>query len=132
MNYKQTVLNAVKEVDTAATAYDAQQDRLKNLRKALDASREALSLASQRYDRGLTDSLNVIDAQRQQFELERQYVIAQQNAAEQFIILYKALGGGWEQYQSIPPIRAPQPAIIAALRRSVESDDAAQNMAPLK
>jgi NodT family efflux transporter outer membrane factor (OMF) lipoprotein len=132
MNYKQTVLNAVKEVDTAATAYDAQQDRLKNLRKALDASREALSLASQRYDRGLTDSLNVIDAQRQQFELERQYVIAQQNAAEQFIILYKALGGGWEQYQSIPSIRAPQPAIIAALRRSVESDDAAQNMAPLK
>jgi len=117
MNYKQTVLNAVKEVDSAASAYAAQQDRLKHLNQALEASAQAVSIASQRYDRGLTDSLNVIDAQRQQFDLEQQYVIAQQNAAEQFITLYKALGGGWEQYQKIPPIRQPLPAIIAALKR---------------
>jgi hypothetical protein len=30
------------------------------------------------------------------------------------VILYKALGGGWEQNQSLPPIRLPQPAIEAA------------------
>jgi len=111
MNYKQTVLNAVKEVDSAASAYAAQQNRLKYLNQALTASGRAVSIASQRFDRGLTDSLNVIDAQRQQFDLEQQYVIAQQDAAEQFITLYKALGGGWEQYQKIPPIRQPLPAV---------------------
>jgi hypothetical protein len=37
--------------------------------------------------------------------------------AEQFVRLYKSLGGGWQDYQSIPAIRQPQPAIIAAFRR---------------
>ena len=30
---------------------------------------------------------------------------------EEFAQLYKSLGGGWQNYQSIPPIRRPQPAI---------------------
>jgi len=119
MSYKQTIIGAVADVDNATSAYTAQQDRLKNLNDALTASQRAVDLASQRYDRGLTDMLNVIDAQRQQFELEQQYVIAQQTAAEQFIALYKALGSGWQQYQTIPPIRQPQPALIAALTRTL-------------
>ena len=122
MNYKQTLLNAVEQVDTATSAYDAQQERLKNLKQALDASGQAVSLASQRYDRGLTDSLNIIDAQRQQFDLEQQYVIAQQTAAEQFVTLYKSLGGGWEHYQKLPDISQPLPAVIAALQRSLAPD----------
>ena len=44
-------------------------------------------------------------------------------AAEQFIALYKALGGGWEQYQSLAPIHKPQPAVIAAFTRLLQSDD---------
>jgi NodT family efflux transporter outer membrane factor (OMF) lipoprotein len=121
-NYKQTVLNAVEEVDTAISSYESQQDRLQYLTTALAASQRAVSLATERFDRGLTDSLNVIDAERQEFELEDQYVITQRTAAEQFIALYKALGGGWEDYQSFPPIRRPQPAIIAAFTRILSSD----------
>jgi hypothetical protein len=34
------------------------------------------------------------------------------------IALYKALGGGWEHYQAVPPIRVPEPAIAAAARES--------------
>jgi len=82
-----------------------------------------VSLASQRYDRGLTDFLNVVDAERQQYELEQQYAVAQVTVGEQFVALYKGLGGGWEQYQSIPPIRQPQPAIVAAFRRLLKPDD---------
>ncbi|MGB9152446.1 MAG: efflux transporter outer membrane subunit [Alphaproteobacteria bacterium] len=121
--YKQTVLSAVREVDTSIGSYAAQQDRLHNLGKALTASQRAVSLANQRYDRGLTDSLNVIDAERQEYALEEQYVSSQQTAAEQFIVLYKALGGGWEQYQSFPPIRQPQPAVLAAFTRLLSSHD---------
>jgi hypothetical protein len=36
---------------------------------------------------------------------------------EQFVQLYKNLGGGWQDYQSVPAIRRPQPAIVAAFRR---------------
>jgi hypothetical protein len=42
---------------------------------------------------------------------------------EQFVQLYKALGGGWQNYQAVPGIRRPQPAIIAALRRALTSSD---------
>jgi outer membrane protein TolC len=115
-SYKQTVLNAVREVDTAADAYHAQQDRLRYLANALTAARRAVSLATERFDRGLTDSLNVIDAERQEFEIEQQYVLAQQTAAEQLVTLYKSLGGGWEDYQIFPPIPPPLPAVAAAFR----------------
>lgn len=135
MNYKQMVLGAVNDVDSASSAYVAQQDRLNNLKAALDFSQQSVSLATQRFDRGLIDSLNVIDAQRQEFVLEQQYIIAQQAAADQFIVLYKALGSGWEDYQQLPQVRRPLPAVIAALVRSVKpnsakADDAAQGMSP--
>ncbi len=70
-NYKQTVLDAVRQVDTAADAYAAQQARLRHLADALTAARKAVDLATERFDRGLIDSLNVIDAQRQEYEIER-------------------------------------------------------------
>jgi NodT family efflux transporter outer membrane factor (OMF) lipoprotein len=115
-NYKQTVLNAVREVDTAVDAYTAQQARLRRLADALKAARRAVALATERFDRGLIDSLNVIDAQRQEFAIEQQYVSAQQSAAEQLVTLYKSLGGGWEDYQIFPPIPLPLPAIAAAFK----------------
>ena len=37
--------------------------------------------------------------------------------AEGFIALYRSLGGGWENYQSLPPIHRPQPAVIAMFQR---------------
>ena len=115
-NYKQTVLNAVREVDTAVDAYAAQRTRLRHLADALTAARHAVALATERFDRGLIDSLNVIDAQRQEFAIEQEYVAAQQNAAEQLVTLYKSLGSGWEDYQIFPPIPPPLPAVAAAFR----------------
>jgi len=121
--YKQTVLRAVQEVDTALSGYAAQQDRLRNLGEALAASARAVDLASKRYNRGLTDFLNVVDAEREQYDLEQQYASAQVSLSEQFVALYRALGGGWEQHQSVPPIRRPQPAIVAAFRRVLHPED---------
>jgi len=115
-NYKQTVLNAVREVDTAAEAYAAQQNRLRHLADALKAARRAVTLATERFDRGLIDSLNVIDAQRQEYDIEQQYISAQASAAEQLVTLYKSLGSGWEDYQIFPPIPPPLPAVAAAFK----------------
>jgi NodT family efflux transporter outer membrane factor (OMF) lipoprotein len=118
--YRQTILNAVRDVDVAVEAYHAQQARLRYLRDALVAARRAVDIAQQRFDRGLIDSLNVIDALRQQYDLEEQYVQAQQAAADQFVTLYRSLGGGWENYQNIPAIDHPLPAIAAAVKRAIE------------
>jgi len=121
LNYRRTILNAVQQVDTALDAYTAQQDRLKNLGDALIAAQRAVELATQRYNRGLTDYLNVVDAERQLYDLQEEYAQAQVAEGDQFVQLYRSLGGGWEDYQTVPNIRRPQPAIIAAFRRAVES-----------
>jgi outer membrane protein TolC len=81
------------------------------------AGQRAVNLATERYDRGLTDFLNVVDAERQFYDLQLQYTVAQIAQGEQFVQLYKSLGGGWQDYQAIPAIRRPQPAVIAAFRR---------------
>jgi len=119
INYKRTVQAAVAEVDTAMASYQAQQQRLASLGEAVAASLRAMELASQRYDRGLSDFLNVIDAQRQAYDLEGQYVQAQISAAEQFVGLYRGLGGGWEQYAGPPDLPLPQPAVLAMFTRLV-------------
>ena len=123
VSYKRTVIDAVRDADTAIAEYAAQQDRLQNLEAAMVASEHAVSLASQRYDRGLTDFLNVVDAERQEYELESEYAVTQQGAADTFVNLYRELGGGWEQYQDVPAIRRPLPAVLAIFRRLAVSDD---------
>lgn len=117
VNYKKTILVAVAEADDAIKGYRAGQQSLRRLQTALAESRSAVDLATQRYERGLTDFLNVLDAQRQLYEVEEQNVVAQEVVAIQYIALYKALGGGWERYQQLPPIRKPEPAVVAAFRR---------------
>jgi NodT family efflux transporter outer membrane factor (OMF) lipoprotein len=115
--YKKTVVAAVQDADAAINQFAAQRERLNSLRDALTASARAVSLAQQRYDRGLTDFLNVVDAEHQQYSLKDQYTAAEQDTAEAFIHVCLALGGGWESYQELPPIRRPEPAVIAGFHR---------------
>jgi NodT family efflux transporter outer membrane factor (OMF) lipoprotein len=121
VTYKRTIQDAVKDVDTSWNAYGAQQQRLAKLGDAIVASQRAVTLAKERYERGLTDFLNVVDAQRQEYEIEEQYTDAQVSADEQFIALYRSLGGGWESYQSLPPPYFPRPAILAEFTRVLSS-----------
>jgi outer membrane protein TolC len=117
VNYRQTILNAVRQVDSSLDAYEAQQERMEKLSTAMMAGERAVDLATRRYNRGLTDFLNVVDAERQFYDLQEQFATAQVAQGEQFVQLYKSLGGGWQNYQTVPDIRRPQPAIIAAFRR---------------
>ena len=76
-------------------AYQGFRQSLRSLDLALDAARQATKVATERYDRGLTDFLNVLDAERQQFALEQQRAEVVRLAGDSFVALYKALGGGW-------------------------------------
>jgi NodT family efflux transporter outer membrane factor (OMF) lipoprotein len=120
-HYRKILLTAVQQVDTSVDAYQAERERLEQLGTAMLAGQRAVDLAIERYNRGLTDFLNVVDAERQFYDLEEQYAQAQVAEGEQFVQLYKNLGGGWESYQAVPEIRRPQPAIIAAFRRTLSS-----------
>jgi len=123
VNYKKTIQQAVRQVDTNIGRYAAEQVSLGKLETALLASQRAVTLANERYQRGLTDFLNVVDAERQEYDIEEQYTGAQVAAGETFIDLYRSLGGGWENYQAVPPIHRPAPAIIAVFQRVLSHDD---------
>jgi NodT family efflux transporter outer membrane factor (OMF) lipoprotein len=116
VNYKKVIQAAVQQVDTVVSAYAAEQQSLASLGAALAASQRAVTLANERYNRGLTDFLNVVDAEREQYTLEAQYTEAQVAACEQFVALYRSLGGGWQNYQDVPAITQPLPAVVAAFR----------------
>src|SRR5271166_168996 len=78
VNYKRTILLAVEEADDAIKQYRAQQQRYRELQVALEQARKSVTLATERYERGLTDFLYVLDAQRQEFNIEDQAAIAQE------------------------------------------------------
>jgi NodT family efflux transporter outer membrane factor (OMF) lipoprotein len=123
VNYRRSIQEAVREVDTNMGLYTAEQLSLGKLETALVASQRAVTLANERYERGLTDFLNVVDAERQEYGIEEQYTGAQVAAAEEFIELFRSLGGGWENYQALPPIHRPLPAVIAMFQRVLSRSD---------
>lgn len=95
-NYEKTVLTALEETENALTQYGKTMVQLHYLEQSARAAEEALKLARQRYERGVSDYLTVLDAQRTQLAAQSQLAQAQTRAATALVAVYKALGGGWE------------------------------------
>lgn len=95
IDYARTVLGALHEVENALAAYASDQTRSTSLSSSVDSSRNALTLARQRYESGLTSFIEVLDAERSL--QQNQLLLAQATTAEttDLVELYKALGGGW-------------------------------------
>ncbi len=108
------------------SAYRAGQESLASLAQAITASQRAVTLANERYNLGLTDFLNVVDAQRAEYTLEDQYAQAQVATCEDFVALYRGLGGGWQNYRDLPPVTQPLPAVAAAFRELLTRNTALQ------
>jgi len=93
--YTATVLRAVEETESAAVAYDRAHERLAILEEAVSSSTRAADLAQQRFEAGLTDFLQVLDAQRTLLEAENQLAVGHTAAATALVAVFKAVGGTW-------------------------------------
>jgi len=122
-NFQKVVLTAIAEVDNWLTIYDADQRRLEDLSGAISDAQRALDLAGQRYDRGIIDYLNVLDAQRSLFTLQDAQAVSESQAVGDFVNLCQSLGGGWEGFRPPPPLKAPLPAILATVRDASGNSD---------
>jgi outer membrane protein, multidrug efflux system len=94
--YRKAVLLAVQEVEDSLVNVAAEEARHAALVEASKQSREAVEIARDQYQKGLTDFLNVLEAQRNLLAAEDAEVQANQDMAAEVVGLYKALGGGWE------------------------------------
>ena len=91
--YDQTVLRALEEVETGLVRYRTSLARVDRFEEAAAASRRAAELARLRFTGGVTDFLQVLDAERTQLEAEDQLARSRTEAAITYAALYKALGG---------------------------------------
>jgi NodT family efflux transporter outer membrane factor (OMF) lipoprotein len=95
MAYEKTVLTALTDVENALSAYTNEKERQPALEQALAAQRKALDLANIRYKNGLSNFLEVLDAQRSLYSGEDALTQSRAGVNTNLVALYKALGGGW-------------------------------------
>ena len=97
--YTKTILIALEDVENALVAYGNEQQRLRFLEAGTEANRKSVEMATQRYQKGLVDFLNVLDAQRQLYQSEDAMIVSRGQLALSLIALYESLGGGWNMQQ---------------------------------
>ncbi len=95
-SYEKTVLRALEEINTAMSNYTLELERLSMLKEAAKASAEAAKFAGQRYEAGLDDFLDYLNAEQTLLIAQNQLAISETRSATNLIAIYKALGGGWE------------------------------------
>ena len=95
IQYEAVILGALEEVENALVAYAEVQQRRQSLSEATDAAQKAAELAQHKYQGGLTDFTNVLDAQRSLLSFQEQLAVSNGNVTANLVRLYKALGGGW-------------------------------------
>ena len=93
--YNATVLLALEESEGSLVTYDRAHARLAILESAVRSSARAADLAQQRFEAGLTDFLQVLDAERTLLDAESQLTQGYTSAATALIAVYKAVGGTW-------------------------------------
>jgi multidrug efflux system outer membrane protein len=96
--YEKSVLLSLEEVENALVVLSQEKQRASALGQAVEANTLAVDLAVQRYKSGLQSYLAVLDAESALFTAQDQLAQSRQNRAVGLVALYKALGGGWEDY----------------------------------
>jgi multidrug efflux system outer membrane protein len=94
--YEQTVLKALEETENALVTHARTRGQLVHAADAAEASAAAAKLARVRYEGGIVDFLEVLDAERTQLQTEDQLAQTRTATATSLIAVYKALGGAWE------------------------------------
>src|SRR5690348_3885029 len=90
--YDRVVLAAMEDMETSVARYRAARLQLARLEEASAASERAAELARMRFREGVTDFLQVLDAERTQLEAQDRLAQGRIDAATAYAALYKAIG----------------------------------------
>ncbi len=109
--YENTVLNAFREVEDALIEIATYRQELAARIRQQKAAKNANNLSKERYDKGVSSYLEVLDTERTLFSTDLQKSELQQKYFNAFVNLYKALGGGWvSKAERDADTSAPAPA----------------------
>ncbi len=93
--YKQSILNAMREVNDALVSFQKTGERESLIGRQVQVLGDYLALSQARYDEGQTSYLEVLDAERRLFEVKLNYINLQNQRSQQFVKVFSSLGGGW-------------------------------------
>jgi outer membrane protein, multidrug efflux system len=99
--YQKSIQTAFREVADALTNVEQTGASVVDLQASVDASRNALRLATRRYESGYANYLDVLDALRTLNVSQLALIRNQQALLSATVDLMKALGGGWQDEQPI-------------------------------
>lgn len=107
LDYRKTVLTALRDVDNALAVYRTDQARRNSLGDSVAAQQTSFDLARDSYRKGITSFINVLDAERQLAQARQQFAQGTMQVNTDLVSLYKALGGGWQDDEhassTVPP-----------------------------
>jgi outer membrane protein, multidrug efflux system len=95
-SYRDTVLNAFREVQDDVTGLTVLDQARQSQQLAVDAARRTLDIASNRYVGGLVSYLDVVNAQQNLLLNEQELAIIHGQKLVTSVLLIKAIGGGWD------------------------------------
>jgi multidrug efflux system outer membrane protein len=108
-HYEAAVLNALEDTEGSLLSYGRSQTRRDALQVAAAASDKAADLARKRFEGGLIDFLEVLDAERTSLSAELLLSQSRTDAATSLIAVYKSLGAGWGAPQSLASTTGTDP-----------------------
>ena len=94
-NYRQAVLGAIKDVETALSAIHYRREQVSAQTAALAAARRANALIRATYEAGGLTYLDLLESDRNSILMERQSARLRAQQFVDTVTLIKALGGGW-------------------------------------
>jgi outer membrane protein, multidrug efflux system len=97
--YRQTVRNAVKEVEQALVRLDSMARREQEAQKSADGYRHYLAASEANWRVGRGNLLDLETSRRSAIGAQVSLLELQQDRLEYWIALYKAMGGGWNADQ---------------------------------
>ena len=101
--YQKAALNSYREVANALVSVRTLGQARLELEDGVEALRDAAALARSRYDAGLANYLEILNADQQLFDQELQLAQVRGEELRAFVELYRALGGGWQEEAAAPP-----------------------------
>ena len=94
-DYRQTALTAFQQVEDNLAALGILEHEVVQQDEAVDSAKNNLRLFTDRYVGGRDNYLQVITAQTEYLDNERNQVEIRRRRMEASVLLVKALGGGW-------------------------------------
>ena len=122
LTYRQTILTALEDVENAIVAYTRERSRRETLVAEVASNQRAVELATALYSRGLSDFLDVLDAQRNLLQAQNDLAQSETSVSTDLVALHKALGGGWDAVLSATTETATVGEPIAMAQDNHEGD----------